>query len=686
MLTLCKRRLAGLYRCELSPQQLWLLHAHAPDYRENVQAAEEASADGTGEESESENSYLARRYSMKAINSTEPRFCGPGMATAALVTRFSRGLPPTLQQLPGTKIVQLVRNPVDVVVARVQAKWVRGGPAWPSCTLRTIERCASELCDSMMRTLRTLPKGAERVRLLRWETFAKRKQRVAADLLSWLGTTANHSAVAELMVEVDGELKQFKALSDKFPISPRSTYLVEQQCAGVMKALGYTRTVVSLGAGGKGDEQPQQPQQPQQSTRRFVERGSRRHALQIARKRERERAAEGSAAAAASGSAGSAASLPLSEPTILLRHTRDPIFAWCPVRLGGSEPLLRFFVRRDTPEAINAPLCFPDSPTDRCPSRHGSKWHRNKWGNYPMEVYPVGGSPTLNAAASVDGSSTLDANTPDGDAAPVAHGRRLGRRGKKRAARLAAAAAAAESNFTTSVRRGSGTSADVAAAMAASAGGSGATPISAAGAMNTSNGSRPFTFAFVRNPFDRLVSAYERHIAAQDKGTSIHRAWIRELHRLGDREIITFSHFVRWVAQQDGSVMHAAWKPFTTSCGFGLTDRGGPKYDFVGRIETLQRDVSHVMSVLGLTSAEDRRLWEQVSGKSAPALAIESADRALRLHHYYQSDDTHDLIGLVKHKYAKDLSAFGYAYPGNGSAAPAWQRIEVASRSRAGGR
>lgn len=60
---------------------------------------------------------------------------------------------------------------------------------------------------------------------------------------------------------------------------------------------------------------------------------------------------------------------------------------------------------------------------------------------------------------------------------------------------------------------------------------------------------------------DRLVSAYERHIAAQTKETNVHRAWIRELHTLGDKDHITFSHFVRWVAQQDGARWMCTRKP-----------------------------------------------------------------------------------------------------------------------------
>lgn len=543
------------------------MHAESPDLAEEV--AEES---GIAESDDSGVSPIERRYSIKGINSSEPRLCGPGMSTAALVTRFGAGLPKPLNELPRTKIVVLVRNPVDIVVARLQAKWVRGGPAWPACTLRTIGRCANELCGSMRQMLRTLPMAGDRLRLLRWETFARRKQRVAADLLSWLGATTNHTAVAELMVEVDVELRAFKALSDKYPISPRSTYLVEQQCTDVMQALGYKPTVASMadasrmgpgatstaasGGGGAAG-----------SSRRFVERGSRRHRR------------EGRHRAAANASESAVVDLKQRPPALLLRHANAPDFALCPVRLAGAEPIMRFFVRRDRPEATTAPLCFPDNPSDRCPSRHGAKWHRSRWGAYPFEV----------ATAGADGRVSL----AESDAEGSAH-----------------------------------------------------------------SSAPPFTYAFVRNPFDRLVSAYVRHIATTDKGTSIHRAWIRELHGLGDRDPISFSHFVRWIAQQPVSVMHRAWQPFSEICQFDHV-----KYDYVGRLEDLARDFGHVMQVLKIGDA-DQRLWEQVSSKTRPAQSIGGHDRILRLQHYYHSDDEHDLVRIVTQLYRDDLLRFGYSFPG----------------------
>ena len=84
-------------------------------------------------------------------------------------------------------------------------------------------------------------------------------------------------------------------------------------------------------------------------------------------------------------------------------------------------------------------------------------------------------------------------------------------------------------------------------------------------------------------------------------------------------------------------------------------------------------------------SETDKLLWEQVSSKSRPVRPIGGVDRTLRLQHYYQSDDAHDLIGLVQHVYREDLRRFGYSYPGNGTTTPTWQRREVETRESAAG-
>jgi hypothetical protein len=115
-------------RAQLAPQQLALLHSLSPDL--DLQPEADAAAD----EEETTEDQLARRYSLKGLNSSEPRFCGPGMATAALVTRFNRGLPLPLQQLPETtKMVVLIRNPIDVRAHPWAWLWRATRPS-PACT------------------------------------------------------------------------------------------------------------------------------------------------------------------------------------------------------------------------------------------------------------------------------------------------------------------------------------------------------------------------------------------------------------------------------------------------------------------------------------------------------------------------------------------------------------------------
>ena len=130
-----------------------------------------------------------------------------------------------------------------------------------------------------------------------------------------------------------------------------------------------------------------------------------------------------------------------------------------------------------------------------------------------------------------------------------------------------------------------------------------------------------FSFAILRDPFDRLVSAYTSYITVPDKATAVkpgllmsverghkrssaqseapspadnplthpdariffaqvYRAWIRELHHLGEKDPITFSHFVRWVVQQEPAVMHRPWQPYSETCRFGHV-----KYSFIGRVQ-----------------------------------------------------------------------------------------------------
>jgi len=185
----------------------------------------------------------------------------------------------------------------------------------------------------------------------------------------------------------------------------------------------------------------------------------------------------------------------------------------------------------------------------------------------------------------------------------------------------------------------------------------------------------PLSFVVVRNPWDRLASAYSKLIAIEDQRTAVHRTWIREMHGLGERAPIKFSHFVRWVAAQEPASMHRAWRPFTRTCQLERV-----AYSYVARFERLHEDVEELMRKLGMTSERERRAWQRASAETRPMVPHSHPDYVLKLHHLYYSDDERDLVAIVRAKYEDDVLLFGYEFPSNASLAP-WSGMMMAGRS-----
>jgi len=562
--------LARLFDCALSSEQLAMLHVNAPYYTPDDPLNSDVDAgqlqfeemDDTGDPIRAGSFKSARLASMmattiktlgslyteKGINSTEPRFCAPGTASIVTSTRFEQGLPKALQKVP-IKVMLMVRNPIDIVIARLQAKWQRRVPLWPACTPHSVDRCADLVCGSIERTLDSVPAPAsDRLRILRWEQFTYRKQRSLTDLFAWVGANYSSSALNEILELADSNIKGFHSLSDKYPLEPRSKAMVTARCSKVMARLGY-----DVGP----DDAALKPSKPS-SVDAF------------GKKRWRSKTNSTSRASA--------------EPLLLLRHTYDPSFTWCPVRLAASETIFKLFVRLDTPRASTAPPCHATSVNDRCPyssrlTKRQVRWSR-RWGAYPFEV--------------VDGAAELRRN--------------------KRSRRK---------SHSEIILPG-------------------------------------FSVAIVRNPWERLAAAYQRYVEVQDKGGFKMKAWIREYHRMGEKDPVTFTHFVRWVVQQQGPRMASYWRPYSEVCRFSTI-----KYDFVGRVETLQEDLERLMSTLKMNSVQERMTLVGVLSRTNPAVPMGSADRLLKLMHYYLADDNYDLVGMVRDRYRDDIERFGYQFNAN---------------------
>jgi dermatan 4-sulfotransferase 1 len=137
-----------------------------------------------------------------------------------------------------------------------------------------------------------------------------------------------------------------------------------------------------------------------------------------------------------------------------------------------------------------------------------------------------------------------------------------------------------------------------------------------------------FTFSFVRNPLDRLLSAYTQQVSAVERRKTIVRQHAIPFDA-------TFAEFVRAVAElpDEGCNVHVR------SQHRFVTDEDGVIVDYLGRFERLEND----WGVL-----EDRFGF--------PALP----HRQKSTHAPYTEAYTPELARLAAKRYARDIELFGY--------------------------
>jgi chondroitin 4-sulfotransferase 11 len=138
---------------------------------------------------------------------------------------------------------------------------------------------------------------------------------------------------------------------------------------------------------------------------------------------------------------------------------------------------------------------------------------------------------------------------------------------------------------------------------------------------------RYFKFAFVRNPWDRLVSWY--HMCVQVQTPNPFSQYVRE-------HAPTFEAFVMRTTTGMG-------KRTTYNQLDYLTDeRGVLLVDFVGRYEALDRDFAHVRERLGLSSG------------------LPHVNRSA--HRHYRDYYTDEMRATVAKRFARDIDCFGYTF------------------------
>lgn len=124
------------------------------------------------------------------------------------------------------------------------------------------------------------------------------------------------------------------------------------------------------------------------------------------------------------------------------------------------------------------------------------------------------------------------------------------------------------------------------------------------------SGDGVFRFAFVRNPYDRIISCYlsrinQLSLAPYDnlilaekerrRNCALILSWL-EQHRPGvERQgKVSFSDFITYIVQQKDFDMDRHWLPQASSLHIDKLH-----YDFIGRVESYVDDFSHVCEKIG---------------------------------------------------------------------------------------
>lgn len=132
-----------------------------------------------------------------------------------------------------------------------------------------------------------------------------------------------------------------------------------------------------------------------------------------------------------------------------------------------------------------------------------------------------------------------------------------------------------------------------------------------------------FKFGFVRNPWDRVVSLYERKEA------------------LELRAKMTFDEFVDWIQYSSSTCIHSS--PHRYQLDWFVDPNGNILADFIGRFERLEED------------------WRFVAAKIGAPERLPHSRPNPRPRHYteYYMDRSRD---IVAQKFKVDIEAFGYQF------------------------
>ncbi|KAM6921927.1 carbohydrate sulfotransferase 14 [Xenentodon cancila] len=163
-----------------------------------------------------------------------------------------------------------------------------------------------------------------------------------------------------------------------------------------------------------------------------------------------------------------------------------------------------------------------------------------------------------------------------------------------------------------------------------------------------------FKFMFVREPMERLLSAYRNKFGEIESYQKKYGVEIIRRYRKGrakDAPVtgddVTFAEFVRYLLDEDVDHMNEHWMPM-----YNLCQPCAISYDFIGSYEHLENDAEYVLQRIGappFVHFPERQTWYK-------PVTTETL-------HYYLCSLPQKLLRELLPKYILDFSLFAYPLP-----------------------
>ncbi|KAM4690849.1 carbohydrate sulfotransferase 14 [Rhinophrynus dorsalis] len=160
-----------------------------------------------------------------------------------------------------------------------------------------------------------------------------------------------------------------------------------------------------------------------------------------------------------------------------------------------------------------------------------------------------------------------------------------------------------------------------------------------------------FKFMFVRDPMERLLSAYRNKFGEikeyqQKYGVEIIKRY-RKHPGVSAGDDVTFSEFLQYLLDEDTEKMNEHWMPV-----YNLCQPCAVKYDFIGSYERLREDANYVLERVNAPSFiqfPERQAWYKPVTKETL--------------HYFLCNTPKGQIRELLPKYILDFSLFAYPLP-----------------------